>query len=317
MLKGKILITGGSGFLGRGIMRAARARNWDCEFTVYSRDEYKQDVCKRKYPAKYVLGSIGDIERMVKAMRGMDYVIHAAALKFIPEGELNVDECVSINVDGSRNVIQAARRAGVGRVIGISTDKAVHPVNVYGMTKAIMERMFGEASDDSTIFTACRYGNVIGSTGSVIPAFKRQLAERDCVQVTDPEMTRFWLDIDSAVDLVVGAAGLAAGCVLIPAPTALGMYDIALAIAGGPDRIEILGPRPGEKTHEDMITEYEANRLKLWPPPSWKVPWGRWYALYPPPNRFLEQEGLKLSSKNAEPLVVDKFLRYVEESLCV
>src|SRR3990167_9075800 len=174
----KVLVTGGAGFLGRGILREIAQGRLDWDVTVYSRDEAKQEACHRRDRfARYVLGDVRDQERLAVAMAGHDAVVHAAALKVIPAAEVNAAECIAVNIGGSQSVVAAARRAGVRRVVGISTDKAVSPVNVYGATKMAMERLFSESSGAEAEFACVRYGNVIGSTGSVIPLFKRQWQE--------------------------------------------------------------------------------------------------------------------------------------------
>lgn len=276
-LRGKILITGGTGFLGRGIMRVAARDGWNAQFTIISRDEQKQAYCKRMYPnARYVLGDVTEPTQLALAMMGHDTVIHAAAMKYIPEGEFNANECVRVNIDGARCVVDAARAAGVGRVVGISTDKAAQPVNIYGMTKAVMERLFAAASNGyGPTFNTCRYGNVIGSTGSVVPVMQRQWYDRKCVQITDQHMTRFWMSVGDAVATVVHALGdVEPGAVIIPEPRAASMQAIAYAVLGSvgepmspPDgdiatdpRIEIVGKRPGEKQHEDLVSHYELFR---------------------------------------------------------
>jgi len=265
----KVLITGGSGFLGRGIVKY-----WpENAYTVFSRDEYKQDMARQvharlKGPAtKWILGDVRDLDRLSYAMRGQDLVIHTAAIKYIPEAEFNVDECIQVNVDGSRNVVRAALRAGVARVVGISTDKAVSPVNTYGMTKALMERMFAEANDyGDTIFTCTRYGNVVGSTGSVLTVFERQLSADGKLTLTDPEMTRYWQSLSASVELIQLAARAAGGTIVIPRGASMDMGKLAnyLITSKGlsPEgRIEVIGVRPGEKMHETLAGNYEAPRI--------------------------------------------------------
>lgn len=267
-LTGRVLITGGTGFLGRGIMRKAQRENWDCEFTILSRDEYKQDVCQRQYPsARYVLGDIRDTEKLELVMTGHNLVIHAGAIKYITQAEQNVNECIDINVYGSRCVINAARHAGVKRVIGISTDKACSPVNVYGMTKALMERQFVEATRDTeyTTYVCCRYGNVVGSTGSVIPLFQRQLNEQGVVTVTNGSMTRYFISIDEAVKLIeVAADEPVSGTIVIPQPKSMRIDKLAAVITNGnPSLVQFIGERQGEKLHEDMIAGYESRRTVM------------------------------------------------------
>lgn len=261
-----VLITGGAGFLGRGILRRVRRGGLDWRVTVYSRDETKQDECRRRYPeARFVLGDVCDTERLTAAMTGHDVVIHAGAVKYIPEAELNPAECVRVNVQGSRSVIAAALRANVQTVVGISTDKAVRPVNAYGMTKALMERLFAEASYRSgqhgPRFQTVRYGNVVGSTGSVIPMFRRQMQEQGFVTVTDPGMTRFWMSMDEAVDAILHAQGPGCfrGSITIPQPRAMRLGDLAAVIAG--EAIKGMGIRPGEKLHEELMHGTEPMRI--------------------------------------------------------
>lgn len=280
MLTGKVFITGGSGFLGRGIMRRALSENWPCDFTVYSRDEYKQDLCRRKFPnAHYILGDTRDRDNLGSALVGHDIVIHAAALKYIPEAEINVGECIGTNVLGTMSLISACKEAGVNKVVGISTDKAVQPVNVYGMTKALQERLFAEAADRSNHikFTSCRYGNVVGSTGSVIPMFMYQKEKFGRLQVTDPDMTRFWISVDEAIDLIVFALGddRFNGSISIPKPKAMTLMGVATAVAGL-TTIDVVGPRPGEKTHESLLAPHESLRV---------ISYEKYYELLPSPHK--------------------------------
>lgn len=268
MLQGNVLITGGAGFLGRGIMHVAKRDHWPCKFTVYSRSEEKQAVAAQRYKARYVLGDILDTPRLALLMTGHDTVIHAAALKFIPECEANPSECVRVNVDGTRSVMDAARIAGVSTVVIISTDKAPNPENIYGMTKAITERLVGETynSPEATRFVACRYGNVIGSTGSVWPVWKRQAANDGVIRLTSPDMSRYMMTIEQAVDVVVSAASThtPTGVVVIDPTRAIQMRDAATAAAAELGvEVEHMGVRPGEKMHEQMISASEAHRLQM------------------------------------------------------
>ncbi len=260
MLHGRVLITGGSGYLGRAILRRAMREDWPCRFAVYSRDEYKQAQCRRKYKdVRYILGDVRDTERLALVADNFDFVIHTAALKYVPEGESNVSECISVNVGGTQSVIAAARAAEVERVVVISTDKAVAPSNVYGMTKALCERLVGETADSyyGPIVTAVRYGNVIGSTGSVVPEFERQARESGCVTVTNPYMTRFWMPVDDAIDLIVLASNADKGSLLIPQPRAMELGHLVSAIV--PDvKWKATGLRPGEKMHEMLLTQAES-----------------------------------------------------------
>lgn len=265
MIKGNIFLTG-AGFLARGIMRQAQLENWDCRFTVFSRNEHAQDMCRRKYPgAAYVLGDVRDGERLGLAVMGHDIIVHTAAFKYVDIAEKNVSECLSINIGGTQAVIEAARRSNrVHTVVGISTDKAVEPANVYGLSKAVGERLFYEASQllGHIRFVQTRYGNVCSSTGSVVPLFKRMAAENNEIRITDPTMTRFWLSIEDAVKLVVYAAEMGSGSILIPDPYAMQLGDLAEAVCPGVPQ-KIVGLRPGEKMHEKLVTTSESLRMKI------------------------------------------------------
>ena len=256
----KALITGGAGFLGRGILRRIERGALDWEVTVYSRGETKQDECRRRYPfARYILGDVRDADRLRVAMMGHDIVIHAAALKRIPEAEVNAAECVAVNMGGTQVVMQAADAARIRRVVGISTDKAVQPVNVYGCSKMAMERLFADTAqfEGGPEFVCVRYGNVVGSTGSVIPLFRRQVEELGRVRITNPAMTRFWMAADEAIDLIMLALARAEpGSIVVPQARAMTILDVAKAATSDDVEIEIIGERPGEKLHE-MLIHYE------------------------------------------------------------
>jgi UDP-N-acetylglucosamine 4,6-dehydratase/5-epimerase len=301
-MNGSILITGGTGFLGRGILRQAYREGWDARFTVLSRDEHKQDICRRRYPGvHYVLGDVLDTARLADIMYGHDYVIHAAAMKYIPAGELNAYECVRVNVDGARSVIDAARVAHVRRVVGISTDKAAQPINTYGMTKAIMERLFAEATvNGGPTFTTCRYGNVLGSTGSVVPIMRHQFKSDQYVSVTDPDMTRFWMTVGEAVATVTCAFTAPPGFTVVPDPRAATMECVATAVleVEGADYtrkelIRVIGKRPGEKQHEDLISHYELFRT---------VRMQNHYMIRPPGSEDYSTPRPTLSSDTAEQI---------------
>lgn len=260
----KVLVTGGTGFLGRGILRKM-ACDWD--ITVYSRDEYKQFQCRQRWPSvNYVLGDVLNVDRLCNVLNWVkpDVVVHTAAVKFIPEAELNVNECIEVNVLGTRNVLQAVGYTpSVEKCVVISTDKACQPANVYGASKMLAERLVGEFAryyKDSCKYTACRYGNVIGSTGSVIPLFQEQAAVKHEITVTDPDMTRYWITVDQAVQLIQDSMDADSGDVLIPTPAAMHIGDIA-SLFGVP--VKIVGPRPGEKKHEQLLHQQESVRAEF------------------------------------------------------
>jgi UDP-N-acetylglucosamine 4,6-dehydratase/5-epimerase len=259
-LIGTVLVTGGTGSLGQAILGRATHEKWDASFVVYSRDEVKQAALRERFPAvRCILGDVRDSEMLEAAMRGVDVVIHAAAYKRVPEAERETMACVQANVLGSMNVAREALRVGVPRTIGISTDKACQPINAYGQSKALMERLFQSVAHrvPGVAFTLVRYGNVLASTGSVIPAFRNQAEAGGPLTLTDPAMTRFWLTLDDAVDLVLAGLRLDSGMVLIPKCRASTMAVLAEAIAPGV-RTEKIGNRGGEKDHEKLLNEHES-----------------------------------------------------------
>lgn len=265
----RVLVTGGAGFIGRALVRdllQSSDTNVD-RVTIFSRDETKQDEMQRRFPSascSYVLGDVCDTTSLRLAMAGHDAVIHAAAVKYVDRAERDVAETVRVNVDGSRSVLEAARLAGVEIVIGLSTDKAVEPINLYGMTKACMERLF-VAAQGPIQTRVIRYGNVIGSTGSVIPLFLRQRSDTGRISITDPSMTRFWLTADQAVETIW--TGLTWdrewAPVIVPLAHSLSMADLA-ELLECPH--EVIGVRPGEKQHETLLARNESVRTHGRPP---------------------------------------------------
>lgn len=257
----KILATGASGFLGRACMMWAPQHDW----TVYSRDERKQELCKRTSygaGARYVLGDVTDRDRLLQAARGHDAIIHMAAIKYIPEAEYNVNECIKVNIEGSKSVLWAAQQLGI-TVVGVSTDKACAAINVYGATKMLMERLFSEAARNGLRSYTVRYGNVVGSTGSVIPLFVRQIQEQGYVTVTDPLMTRYWMSAQEAVNVVLTPLTdrVHMGSTVVYEPRSMSIGDLARVIAG--DNIKVIGVRPGERRYEAIINEFESTRAKF------------------------------------------------------
>lgn len=258
-LQGNILITGGAGTLGQAIIERARRDKWDCTFTIYSRDPLKHQAMRRKYPeCRYVLGDILDKRALSAACAGHDTVIHAAAQKHIPEAEAHPDHCYSVNVVGSGNVLEAAFYAGVKRILAISTDKACWPVNVYGASKFMMERQYQQFAlhvGDQMQVNLCRYGNVLGSNGSVLQVWAGARTRGERVKMTDPTMTRFWLNEQRAVDLILYALTQPTGVITIPRLPALSMGRLAEYLDVG--NYEVIGLRPGEKMHEMLVTPQE------------------------------------------------------------
>lgn len=272
---GRVLVTGGSGYLARAIYEDARMGGWtergEVQFTCYSRDERKQELLKAMYPEVHcVIGDLRDRDRLALIMRGHDTVIHAGALKYVPEAEYHPGEAIAVNVDGSRNVIAAARDAGVDTVIGISTDKAVRPVNVYGWTKVLMERLFLEAAayDRNRKYVVARYGNVIGSTGSIIPKFRHALLQRQTVQLTSEQMTRFWMSPRDAVHAIKCAATQESGTIiarLCPGLSMTALIEYLAPAVGAPVPLyKVIGVRPGEKLNEALVAKGERGVTVEW-----------------------------------------------------
>lgn len=259
-LSGNILITGGTGTLGQAIAR--RARDWNgCTLTIYSRDELKQYEMRRRFPGcRFALGDVQEAEGLARVMFGHEMVIHAAAQKHIPEGESNPWQTFKTNVLGSANVLRAAAQAGVKEVILISTDKVCHPVNVYGATKMLMERVAQEFAlsvyGKYVQVKLLRYGNVLSSNGSVLQVWEKQKRTGKAVTITDPNMTRFWISEDQAVDFLLAARGVCLGNIYVPKIKSLTMGQLKQALYPEVAH-EIIGLRPGDKMHEELVTEEE------------------------------------------------------------
>lgn len=261
-----VLVTGGTGSFGRKFVERILQKR-PRKVIVFSRDELKQHEMWRQFPddrepaLRYFIGDVRDVDRLHRAFHDVDVVVHAAALKQVPACEYNPIEAVNTNILGARNIIEAAIDQGVKRVIALSTDKAVSPVNMYGATKLVAEKLFVQGNSyvgtGRTRFSCVRYGNVVGSRGSVIPLFEQQRATGE-LTVTDPRMTRFWITLEQGVDFVMRCAEqMQGGEVFVPRIPSMRVMDLAKAVA--PDcRITVTGIRPGEKLHELLISEDEA-----------------------------------------------------------
>ena len=268
-----VLITGGTGSFGKKFLKRLLTKYNPKKVIVFSRDEYKQVLLQREFQEyssklRFFLGDIRDKERLYRAFDGVDIVVHAAALKQVPLAEYNPFEAVKTNIIGAQNIINAAIDRGVKKVVALSTDKAVNPINLYGGTKLVMEKLFiaGNAyvGDKDTIFTVVRYGNVVGSRGSVIPYFLK-LAKEGVKEfpITDPRMTRFWITLDQAVDLVIKALETSVGGeIFVPKIPSMRIVDLAKAIKSDCE-FKIIGIRPGEKLHETLISEEEGRKTKI------------------------------------------------------
>lgn len=259
-----ILITGGTGSFGKKFVEVALNKYHPKRLIIFSRDELKQHNMHLEFKdprVTFFVGDVRDRDRLYRAFQAdLDVVIHAAALKQVPSCEYNPFEAVKTNIIGAQNVINAAIDCGVPKVIALSTDKAVNPINLYGATKLCAEKLFIQGNSyvggKVTRFSCVRYGNVIGSRGSVIPLFKEQ-RKNGKITITDPRMTRFWITLDEAVELVVKALRhMQGGEIFVPKIPSMKIIDLAQAVA--PEcEIEFIGIRPGEKLHEMLITEEE------------------------------------------------------------
>lgn len=258
-----VLITGGTGSFGKRFVDILLKRCPPRRLIVFSRDEQKHVDMERnlfpisKFPQmRYFVGDVRDAGRLMRAMKGVDYVIHAAAMKHVDVAEYNPQECIRTNIGGAENVINAAIECGVKKVVALSTDKAASPVNLYGATKLCSDKLFVAANhlagNNPPRFAVVRYGNVVGSKGSVIPFFLRKRTE-GVLPITDPRMTRFWITLEQGVEFVLNAfETMLGGEIFIPKIPSVNIMDLAKAVA--PEcRTEIVGIRPGEKLHECMI----------------------------------------------------------------
>ena len=250
-----ILITGGTGSLGQALTPLLLSKNVK-KIKIYSRDEYKQYVMKKKFDndkLEFYIGDIRDKDRLIKACNNIDCIIHAASIKHVPSCENNPMEAIKTNIFGSQNVIEAASKNLVKKVIGVSTDKAVSPINFYGHTKAIMEKLFINANNYYTRFSCVRYGNVVGSRGSVIPFFKKVAKEGKKFPLTDKKMTRFWITLDQAANFVLASSEKMQGQeIFIPKLPVMKITELAKAIKEDAE-FEKIDIRQGEKLHESLI----------------------------------------------------------------
>ncbi|SDK53850.1 UDP-N-acetylglucosamine 4,6-dehydratase [Maridesulfovibrio ferrireducens] len=306
-----ILITGGTGSFGHKCTEMLLKKFSPKRVIIYSRDEFKQYEMERKFSTKefpcmrYFIGDVRDKERLQRAFKGVDYVIHAAAMKQVPASEYNPFEAIKTNVLGAQNIINTAIDTGVKKVIALSTDKAVSPANLYGATKLCSDKLFVAgnlyAGDGETLFSVVRYGNVVGSRGSVIPLFLKQ-KETGVLTITDPRMTRFWITLEQSVNFVLdGFERMVGGEIFVQKIPSMNMVDLAKAM--GPDcEIKHIGIRPGEKLHEVMISADDSRNT---------AEFGNYYVIKPDSefmrNKYdqiggkpVEEEFIYSSDKNTE-----------------
>ncbi len=299
-----ILVTGGTGSFGKTFIRMILDRYKPKRVVVFSRDELKQFEMEQDihHPnLRYFIGDVRDEQRLERALSGIDTVIHAAALKQVPAAEYNPIECIKTNIMGAENIINAAINCGVERVVALSTDKAVNPMNLYGATKLCSDKLFVAANNlsggDGPRFSVVRYGNVIGSRGSVIPFFQK-LRPTGKLPITDPRMTRFWLRVEDGAEFVIRCLEIMKGGeTFIPKIPSMKITDVATAI--GPEcEQEIIGIRPGEKLHEIMVPSDEARNT---------LEYKRFYIIHPAFHMWGEDESHKKYEGETGSVVAEDF----------
>ena len=322
MLDGKtILVTGGTGSFGKKFTRMVLDRYDVNKLIIFSRDELKQAQMRTEFgnnpKLRFFIGDVRDKERLYRAFDGVDIVIHAAALKRVPECEYNPFEAIKTNVIGAQNIIDAAIDRGVSKIVALSTDKAVNPINLYGATKLCSDKLFiagnSYVGGKDIRFAVVRYGNVVGSRGSVVPLFL-QLKEAGKLPITDPRMTRFWITLEEGVEMVFTALEkMQGGEVFVPKIPSMKITDLAKAIA--PEcELEIVGIRPGEKLHESLITASDArhtlefdNYYIIQPEFSW------WRLGNHKDGKPIEEDFEYTSDKNEEWLTVEEMREMLKQ----
>lgn len=331
MLNNKsILITGGTGSFGKRFTQRILEEYNPQKIIIYSRDEFKQDLMKKefreKFPDKvdklrFFIGDVRDKDRLYRALKGVDYIIHAAAMKQVPACEYNPFEAIKTNIHGAQNIVDAAIDCGVKKVVALSTDKAVNPINLYGGTKLVSDKLFiaGNAysGEGGTIFSVVRYGNVAGSRGSVIPFFKSLLEKGEKIlPITDYRMTRFWITLDEGVDLVFKALKESKGGeTYISKIPSFKITDLAMAMNPDGD-IKEVGIREGEKLHEVMVTKDDSRMTYEYDKHYIVYPHFEWWKLeshFTPGGRLIEPGFEYDSSTNSKWLNIEQLRQALHE----
>lgn len=317
-----VLVTGGTGSFGKKFVKTVLERYKPRRLIVFSRDELKQfemgmSLSPDTYPClRYFIGDVRDADRLQMALREVDIVVHAAALKQVPAAEYNPFECIQTNVIGAENVVRAALNCGVKKVIALSTDKAASPVNLYGASKLASDKIFVAANNLSgsigTRFSVVRYGNVLGSRGSVIPFFRKLIDEgADSLPITDLEMTRFWITLQQGVDFVLSCLALMKGGeIFVPKIPSMKITDLARHMA--PDLEQrVVGIRPGEKIHETLITEDDSRSTYELPDRYMILPefWERMHKAFPNSGAKPVAAGFRFSSNINDDWLDEERLR--------
>ena len=320
-----ILVTGGTGSFGKKFIATVFDKYKPKQVNVFSRDELKQFEMRdtfpaEKFPIKYFIGDVRDRERLYRVTYGMDFIVHAAAMKQVPTAEYNPFEAVKTNINGAQNVIEAALENGVKRVVALSTDKACSPINLYGATKLTSDKLFAAANhwqgSHQVAFSVVRYGNVVGSRGSVIPFFLKKKAE-GVLPITNESMTRFWITLEQGVEFVLNCLQqMHGGELFVPKIPSMNIMDLAKAIA--PEaKTEIIGIRPGEKLHEVMISlddamntlEFESHYV-IQPAHPW---WDNLKYIKINGGKPVENDFVYSSDNNGDWVSVDRLKQYIAE----
>lgn len=305
----KVLITGGTGSLGRSILKRAAEENWNTEFTVFARNETKITETKRDFPnVRTEIGDVRDLDWLRTIVPGHEIIIHAAALKVVPVAEINVKEAVTCNVEGTKNVAIACAESGVARAVLISSDKVCGPT-YYGVTKRLGEGLFREANNwRDTEFLSVRYGNVLKSANSIVPLFEKQIKENKPFTLTHRQMTRFWLSMRQAIDLILFAlANSSKGTITVPKAPAMSVIDVARTLDPTREIIEI-GIRPGERLHETLVVREEAMHT---------VDTGTHFIVHPPQDKIKTSLPFQYEYTSDKPdhwLTSEELKRLLEDS---